>query len=73
MVREGARAVTIGHCVAHNLLAVEMDITLVSTKHIPGDDNVQCDGLSRGKSRPEVGLPAGLSVVLKEDAQRMDG
>jgi hypothetical protein len=54
--------------IAHNLLAVEMDITLVSTKHIPGDDNVQCDGLSRGKSGPEVGLPAGLSVVLKEDA-----
>jgi hypothetical protein len=38
------------------------------TKHIPGDDNVQCVGLSRGKSGPEVGLPADLSVVLKEDA-----
>jgi hypothetical protein len=49
---------------AHNLLAVEMDITLVSVTHIPGADNVQCDGLSRGLSGPEVGLPAELFVAL---------
>ncbi len=54
--------------IAHNLLAVEMDITLVDSSHIPGDDNVQCDGLSRGKSGPEVGLPAELNVVLEADA-----
>jgi hypothetical protein len=54
--------------IAHNLLAVEMDISLVSTKHIPGDDNIQCDGLSRGKSGPDVGLPAELSVVLGAEA-----
>ncbi len=54
--------------IAHNLLAVEMDVSLVSTKHIPGDDNIQCDGLSRGKSGPDVGLPAELCVVLGAEA-----
>jgi hypothetical protein len=51
--------------IAHNLLAVEMDLTLVETRHIPGDDNIQCDGLSRGKSGPDVGLPAALFVRLE--------
>jgi hypothetical protein len=51
---------------AHNLLAVEADITLVNVTHIPGSDNVQCDGLSRGLSGPEVGLPADLFVPLGE-------
>jgi hypothetical protein len=42
-----------------------MDLTLVETRHIPGDDNIQCDGLSRGKSGPDVGLREGQFVRLE--------
>jgi hypothetical protein len=54
--------------IAHNLLAVEMDSTLVGARHIPGPENIQCDGLSRGKSGPEMGLPANRMVIMGEAA-----
>jgi hypothetical protein len=54
-----AKAANIGH----NILAVSMDV-MVGDRHIPGESNWQCDGLSRG---PEVGLSSELEVVLSDD------
>jgi hypothetical protein len=61
-----AKAANIGH----NLLAVSMDVMLVGDRHIPGEANWQCDGLSRGKTGPEVGLPSELEVVLSDETVR---
>jgi hypothetical protein len=43
-----------------------MDSTIISTTHVAGKDNVVCDGLSRGKSGPEMGLPEELERVVVE-------
>jgi hypothetical protein len=52
--------------VCHSLLAVDMDSTIVETTHIAGKDNVVCDGLSRGKTGPEMGLPGELWCELSD-------
>lgn len=57
--------------IGFSLLSVELDATLARSTHIPGKDNVVYDGLSRGKSGPEVGLPAGRQVFLAEDGPIM--
>lgn len=50
--------------VGFSLVAVDLDATLAETRHIAGELNVVYDGLSRGKSGTDVGLPAELYVPL---------
>jgi hypothetical protein len=53
--------------IGFSLLAVDLDASVADTEHIAGVDNTVFDGLSRGKTGPEVGLPADSEVVLTPD------
>lgn len=54
--------------IGFSLLSVDLDASVAAVSHIAGVDNVVYDGLSRGKSGAEVGLPPELHVELGPDA-----
>ena len=43
-------------------LSVQLNVDVAGTVHVPGHQNVVYDGLSRGKTAEEVGLPPSLQV-----------
>ena len=45
-------------------LSVHLNLHVVSTVHVPGKENVIYDGLSRGKTAEEVGLPPALQLTF---------
>jgi hypothetical protein len=65
VARDGVRS-----SIAHNahlgftLVSVSLDATAASTHFIPSHSNAICDGLSRGLSGQQLGLPADLQFVL---------
>jgi hypothetical protein len=48
--------------IAFTLVAAKCDYTVEETTHVPGVDNVIFDGLTRGKTATEVGLPPALQL-----------
>lgn len=46
-------------------VALELGLTIDGTDHLRGESNVVCDGLSRGKSASQVGLPVRLMLELE--------
>lgn len=43
--------------ICFSLLCVQLGFTVSETVHVPGVENIICDGLSRGKEGGELGLP----------------
>lgn len=44
--------------ICFSLLSIQLGMRVAEAVHVPGAENIRCDGLSRGKSGAEVGLPA---------------
>lgn len=49
------------------LLTTTFDLRVVSAQHVPGDENVVCDLLSRGYRPGDMGVPIGLGLDLRAD------
>jgi hypothetical protein len=50
--------------IVYTLAATEADLTVDSTVHVPGVDNKVYDGLTRGRTAEQVGLPPGLQITI---------
>jgi hypothetical protein len=53
--------------IGSTLLCSMSDITVTHTIHVPGVDNVVWDGLTRGNSAVDVGLPPNLQLFFPPD------
>jgi hypothetical protein len=49
------------------VVSLELGITIDGTDHLAGKSNVVCDGLSRGKSARDVGIPEASMLALEGD------
>ena len=50
------------------MLSTAFDVRIVKATHVPGEENVTCDLLSRGRSPGELGVPSDLVLDLQEGA-----
>jgi hypothetical protein len=53
--------------IVYTLIAARFDITVDSTQHVPGKKNVIWDGLTRGKTPAELGLPPNIGTYFTPD------
>jgi hypothetical protein len=53
--------------IVYTLAASEGDLSVDSTVHVPGKENTVYDGLTRGKSAEEVGLPPQIQFHIPPD------
>ena len=58
--------------ICFSLISIHLDLRVSETVHVPGVDNVICDGLSRGKQGAEVGLPTEKFRDFSKDAKGME-
>jgi hypothetical protein len=57
--------------ICFSLLSIQLDLRVAETIHVPGVENIICDGLSRGKRGCEVGLPESKFVDFELDESGM--
>jgi len=55
----------------HMLSSVQFDLLVGETEHIEGIRHIWCDGLSRGKTPHELGIPDGSWIDVSSDAVMM--
>ena len=48
------------------MLNTAFDVRIVKATHVPGEENILCDSLSRGRSPGELGVPSDLVLDLQE-------
>ena len=58
--------------ICFSLLSVHLNVTVAEVVHVPGVDNIICDGLSRGLHAEELGLPTDKYIDFKQDARGME-
>ncbi len=57
--------------ICFSLLSIHLDMSVAETVHVPGVENIICDGLSRGKSGAALGLPVEKYIDLESDDRVM--
>ena len=58
--------------ICFSLISIHLDLRVAETIHVPGVENIICDGLSRGKLGSEVGLPIEKYRDFQSDARGME-
>ena len=57
--------------ICFSLLSIQRGYSVAETVHVPGVDNIICDGLSRGKLGIELGIPIEKYVDFSKDVEGM--
>jgi hypothetical protein len=57
--------------VMYILTGVQFGIEIITTEHIPGDRNIQCDALSRGSSPQELGYTVEQILIVDDFVNRL--
>ncbi len=58
--------------ICFSVISLFLDVEVAETVHVPGIENVICDGLSRGLKGKDVGLPLDKFVDLASDSRVLD-